>query len=69
LSVRRSSAHRGDDVVDEPEGIAGTHDLALLEVAIVPTHLYDLGFARASDIDGGLEAWQAAGLSIEVAAD
>ena len=31
--------------------------------------LQDLGFARATDIVGGFEAWQAAGLPIEVAAD
>jgi rhodanese-related sulfurtransferase len=27
----------------------------------------DLGFERASDIDGGFEAWQAAGLPVEAA--
>ena len=31
--------------------------------------LQDLGFARATDIDGGFEAWQAAGLPIEAATD
>ena len=31
--------------------------------------LRDLGFARASDIDGGFEAWQASGLPVEVATD
>lgn len=31
--------------------------------------LQDLGFTRATDIDGGFEAWQAAGLPIEAATD
>ena len=31
--------------------------------------LQDLGFARATDIDGGFEAWHAAGLPIEAATD
>jgi rhodanese-related sulfurtransferase len=31
--------------------------------------LQDLGFARATDIDGGFEAWRAAGLPIEAAMD
>jgi rhodanese-related sulfurtransferase len=31
--------------------------------------LQDLGFGRATDIDGGFEAWQAAGLPIEAATD
>jgi rhodanese-related sulfurtransferase len=31
--------------------------------------LQDLGFRRATDIDGGFEAWQAAGLPIEAATD
>jgi rhodanese-related sulfurtransferase len=31
--------------------------------------LQDLGFTRATDIDGGFEAWQAAGLPIETATD
>ncbi len=31
--------------------------------------LQDLGFARATDIDGGFEAWQAAGLPLEAATD
>jgi len=31
--------------------------------------LQDLGFAEATDIDGGFEAWQAAGLPIEAATD
>lgn len=33
--------------------------------SIAAATLRDLGFARASDIDGGFEAWQAAGLPIE----
>jgi rhodanese-related sulfurtransferase len=37
--------------------------------SIAAATLRDLGFARASDIDGGFEAWQAAGLPIEAAAD
>jgi rhodanese-related sulfurtransferase len=37
--------------------------------SIAAATLRDLGFARASDIDGGFEAWRAAGLPIEVAAD
>jgi rhodanese-related sulfurtransferase len=37
--------------------------------SIAAATLRDLGFTRASDIDGGFEAWQAAGLPIEVAAD
>ena len=37
--------------------------------SIAAATLRDLGFARASDIDGGFEAWQAAGLPTEVAAD
>jgi rhodanese-related sulfurtransferase len=37
--------------------------------SIAAATLRDLGFARASDIDGGFEAWQAAGLPIEVASD
>ncbi|MGZ8439074.1 MAG: rhodanese-like domain-containing protein, partial [Candidatus Limnocylindrales bacterium] len=31
--------------------------------------LQELGFTRATDIDGGFEAWRAAGLPIEVATD
>jgi rhodanese-related sulfurtransferase len=31
--------------------------------------LQDLGFARATDVNGGFEAWQAAGLPIEAATD
>lgn len=31
--------------------------------------LQDLGFTRATDIDGGFEAWQAAGLPIEPVTD
>ena len=31
--------------------------------------LQDLGFARATDIDGGFVAWQAAGLPVEAATD
>jgi rhodanese-related sulfurtransferase len=37
--------------------------------SIAAATLHDLGFARATDIDGGFEAWQAAGLPIEVASD
>ena len=37
--------------------------------SIAAATLHDLGFARAADIDGGFEAWQAAGLPIEAAAD
>lgn len=37
--------------------------------SIAAATLRDLGFARASDIDGGFEAWQAAGLPIEFASD
>lgn len=37
--------------------------------SIAAATLRDLGFARASDIDGGFEAWQAAGLPIEAASD
>jgi rhodanese-related sulfurtransferase len=33
--------------------------------SIAAATLRDLGFARASDIEGGFEAWQAAGLPIE----
>ena len=33
--------------------------------SIAAATLRDLGFSRASDIDGGFEAWQAAGLPIE----
>jgi rhodanese-related sulfurtransferase len=36
--------------------------------SIAAATLRDLGFARASDIDGGFEAWQAAGLPIEAVA-
>jgi rhodanese-related sulfurtransferase len=36
--------------------------------SIAAATLRDLGFARASDIDGGFEAWQAAGLPIEALA-
>ena len=35
--------------------------------SIAAATLRDLGFARAADIDGGFEAWQAAGLPIEAA--
>jgi rhodanese-related sulfurtransferase len=31
--------------------------------------LQDLGFSRATDLDGGFEAWQGAGLPIEAATD
>jgi rhodanese-related sulfurtransferase len=37
--------------------------------SIAAATLRDLGFARASDVAGGFEAWQAAGLPIEVVAD
>ena len=37
--------------------------------SIAAATLRDLGFARASDIEGGFEAWQVAGLPIEAAAD
>jgi rhodanese-related sulfurtransferase len=37
--------------------------------SIAAATLQDLGFARASDIAGGFEAWQAAGLPIEVVDD
>jgi rhodanese-related sulfurtransferase len=33
--------------------------------SIAAATLRDLGFTRASDIDGGFEAWQAAGLPVE----
>ena len=33
--------------------------------SIAAATLRDLGFARASDVEGGFEAWQAAGLPIE----
>jgi len=36
--------------------------------SIAAATLRDLGFARASDIDGGFEAWLAAGLPIEAVA-
>jgi rhodanese-related sulfurtransferase len=36
--------------------------------SIAAATLRDLGFARASDVDGGFEAWQAAGLPIEALA-
>jgi rhodanese-related sulfurtransferase len=36
--------------------------------SIAAATLRDLGFVRASDIDGGFEAWQAAGLPIEAVA-
>jgi rhodanese-related sulfurtransferase len=35
--------------------------------SIAAATLRDLGFALASDIDGGFEAWQAAGLPVEAA--
>ena len=37
--------------------------------SIAAATLRDLGYDRASDLEGGFEAWQAAGLPIEVAAD
>ena len=37
--------------------------------SIAAATLRDLGFARASDLEGGFEAWQAAGLPIEAATD
>ena len=37
--------------------------------SIAAATLRDLGFARASDLVGGFEAWQAAGLPVEAAAD
>ncbi|HEY6056381.1 MAG TPA: rhodanese-like domain-containing protein [Candidatus Limnocylindrales bacterium] len=37
--------------------------------SIAAATLRDLGFERASVIDGGFEAWQAAGSPIEDAAD
>ncbi len=36
--------------------------------SIAAATLIDLGYARAGDLDGGFEAWQAAGLPIEAAA-
>ena len=36
--------------------------------SIAAATLRDLGFTRASDVEGGFEAWQAAGLPIEAAA-
>ena len=37
--------------------------------SIAAATLRDLGFSRASDLAGGFEAWQAAGLPVEVVAD
>jgi rhodanese-related sulfurtransferase len=37
--------------------------------SIAAATLRDLGFGRAADVIGGYEAWQAAGLPIEAAAD
>ncbi len=37
--------------------------------SIAAATLRDLGFERASDLVGGFEAWQAAGLPIEAAPD
>ena len=37
--------------------------------SIAAATLRDMGFARASDLEGGFEAWQASGLPIEVAPD
>lgn len=37
--------------------------------SIAAATLRDLGFARAADVDGGFEAWQAAGLPIEPLVD
>jgi rhodanese-related sulfurtransferase len=35
--------------------------------SVAAATLRDLGFGRASDLDGGFEAWQAAGMPIEAA--
>jgi rhodanese-related sulfurtransferase len=37
--------------------------------SIAAATLQDLGFSRATDVDGGFEAWQGAGLPIEAARD
>ena len=37
--------------------------------SVAAATLHDLGFARATDIDGGFTAWAAAGLPIEPAPD
>jgi rhodanese-related sulfurtransferase len=37
--------------------------------SIAAATLRDLGFARSADVDGGFEAWRAAGLPIEAAPD
>lgn len=37
--------------------------------SIAAATLRDLGFSRASDLTGGFEAWQAAGLPIQAVAD
>ena len=33
--------------------------------SLAASNLQDLGFSRATDLDGGFEAWRAAGLPIE----
>lgn len=33
--------------------------------SLAASNLHDLGFKRATDLEGGFEAWRAAGLSIE----
>jgi rhodanese-related sulfurtransferase len=33
--------------------------------SLAASNLHDLGFTRATDLDGGYEAWQAAGLPID----
>ena len=33
--------------------------------SLAAANLQDLGFSRATDLDGGFEAWRAAGLPIE----
>ena len=33
--------------------------------SLAASNLHDLGFSRATDLDGGFEAWRAAGLPIE----
>jgi rhodanese-related sulfurtransferase len=33
--------------------------------SLAASNLHDLGFARATDLDGGFEAWRAAGLPVE----
>jgi rhodanese-related sulfurtransferase len=59
---------------DDPRLSDPTREIVLLcadgySSSLAAATLHDLGFARATDVDGGFSAWAAAGLPLESLAD